>query len=317
MTSFSASSLNSIGDTFKLTGLTILTSLNFGQLTSVGAIDWEALPNLQTLAFSTGVSSAGKVSITNTGLTNLDGISLESVGDFDITENTALETVNVNELKNCTGLINFAGNMNALKVELPNLSHGTNMTFRNVSSVSVPSLHNLTGQLGFWGNGFSSFSAPNLTETGDLVFNDNSKVSNISMSKLTTVNGGFQIARNDELSEINFPALQTITGALDFSGEFDEVSLPKLKEVKGGFNMQSTGNFSCDAFKSLRSDNIIKGTFKCEGSKSNPTTKDGSSGTTSSSSAASASSSTGAAVVNMANMPAMGLAAVFGALLAF
>jgi hypothetical protein len=315
MSSLSAPSLNSIGNTFKLNGLTTLTTLGFGSLSSVGAIEWEALPNLQTLSFDHGVSTAGQVSITNTGLTTLNGISLETVGSFDITENTALQTVNVNQLKNSTGLINFAGNYDSLKIELPNLSTGTNMTFRNVSSVSIPSLRSLSGQLGFWGNTFTSLSAPNLTETGDLVFNDNTKISNVSMGQLQTVNGGFQIARNDKLADISFPKLQTITGALDFSGDFDQVDLPALKEIKGGFNMQSTGNFSCNTFNSDHG-NIIKGTYSCKANNPDPTTKDGSSGTTTSSSSAHASSSTGAAVANLANVPAMGLAAIFGALLA-
>ena len=112
--------------------------------------------------------------------------------------------------------------MNSLEIELPNLLSGTNMTFRNVSSVSVPSLANLTGQLGFWGNSFESFSAPNLTDTGDLVFNGNSKLSNLSMPAIENVNGGFQITRNDKLSSLSFPKLKEISGAIDFSGNFDE-----------------------------------------------------------------------------------------------
>ena len=196
-----------------------------GSLSSVGSIKWSALPQLQKLDFSTGISEAGNVAITNTGLTNLNGISLKTVGDFDITENTNLKSVNVNNLTNATGLINFAGNtgnMNQLEIELPNLLSGTNMTFRNVSSVSVPSLANLSGQMGFWGDSFESFSAPNLTDTGDLVFNGNSQLSNLSMPALQNVNGGFQITRNDKLSSISFPKLEEISGAIDFSGSFDE-----------------------------------------------------------------------------------------------
>jgi hypothetical protein len=221
MTSWTASSLTSIGDTFKLNGLTTLTTLSFGSLTKVGSIEFTALPNLQSLDFTKGVTEAGSVSITNTGLSSLNGISLETVGGFDITENTNLKTVNVNNLKNATALINFAGNMDSLEVEFANLGTGQNMTFRNVSSVSLPSLEKLKGQLGFWGNKFTSFSAPNLTETSDLIFNDNSKLSNISMPVLKTVNGGFQIARNDKLGSIDFPKLETISGAIDFSGEFN------------------------------------------------------------------------------------------------
>ncbi|OJJ44755.1 hypothetical protein ASPZODRAFT_27392 [Penicilliopsis zonata CBS 506.65] len=322
LTSLTAASLNTIGDKFTLNGLTTLSALTMADLTSVGSIDWEALPNLQTLSFTAGVSTADSVIITNTGLTTLDGISLETVGEFSITDNTALTTVNVNELKNATSLINFAGNDNSLEVDFPNLGTGTNMTFRNVSSVLVPSLTTLSGELGFWGNTFKKFSAPNLTTTGDLVFDDNPDLTNISMPVLTTVNGGFEIIVNDKLSVISFPDLETVTGAVDFSGEFDTVSLPSLKEVKGGFNVQSTGNFTCSAFKSLRAAGAIKGTYTCKANAADPTTSDGSSGTGSSSNTTSTSSasatSSGAAVANLvANVPAMGAAAVFGALMQF
>lgn len=223
MSSLSAPDLESIGKTFKLNGLITLTTLSFGSLTEVGAIDWAALPNLQALSFAKGVSKAGSVSITNTGLTSLNGISLDTVGDFDITANPALSEVNVNDITNCTGLLNFAANSEKLKVSLPNLQSGRNMTFRNTSSVSIPSLKSLTGQLGLFGNYFEDFAAPNLTTVGDLVFDNNDALTNISLPVLKTVNGGFQISKNEKLKEITgIPKLETVTGALDFSGNFDK-----------------------------------------------------------------------------------------------
>lgn len=222
LTELSAPSLESIGDKFQLDGLTTLSTLSMGSLTSVGSIKWTALPNLQTLDFGKSVSKADKVEITNTALTNLDGISLDNIGDLTITENRYLKSVNLDGLKKATGLINFAGNMNSLEIELPKLISGSNMTFRNVSNVSVPSLHNLTGQLGFWADGFKTFSAPNLTEASDLTFIGNKEARNISMPKLEEVNGGFHISKNDKLKSISFPALQKVTGAVDFSGKFDE-----------------------------------------------------------------------------------------------
>lgn len=317
LNSLSAPTLGSIGDTFKLESLTQLFTLSFGSLSSVGGIKFNAIPSLQNLDFPTGVSEAGDVDITNTGLTSLNGISLNTVGGFSITENPYLKSVNVNNLTNATGLINFAGNMNSLKIELPNLASGTNMTFRNVSSVSVPSLHNLTGQLGFWGDSFKSFSAPNLTETGDLVFNDNSKFNNLSMPALEKVNGGFRISRNDKLTSISFPELATITGAIDFAGAFDEVDIPKLENVKGGFNIQSSGDFDCDGFDKKHKSKVIRGSYTCSAKKSNPKSKNGQSGTTSGSASKASGTSDSAAVGNVADVNTMGMAALFGALLQF
>lgn len=222
VTDITASSLTAIGNAFNLDGLTRLTQLAFGELTTVGSIKWNALPKLQSLNFNTGVTQAGDVIIQNTGLTSLDGISLKTVNQFEIENNRQLQKININNLMNATDLISFSGNYDGLEIDLPNLGTGTNMTFRNISSISVPSLEKLTGQLGFWGTEFQTFSAPNLTTTGDLVFNDNSKLSNISMPVLKKVDGGFTIARNDKLNTISLPKLETVTGAIDFSGMFNK-----------------------------------------------------------------------------------------------
>jgi hypothetical protein len=311
VTDITAASLTSVGDAFNLEGLTRLTQLAFAELTSVGSIKWNALPKLQSLNFDKGVTEAGDVIIQNTGLTSLDGISLKTVNQFEIENNSDLQKININNLQNATDLINFSGNFDALEIELPNLGTGTNMTFRNISSISVPSLEKLTGQLGFWGTEFTTFSAPNLTSTGDLVFNDNSKLSNISMPVLTKVDGGFTIARNDKLQTIDLPKLEKVTGAIDFSGKFNTVDLDGLTDVEGGFNLQSTdGTFNCTHFQSIRK-TVIKGTYHCDANTTNPTTSNGKSGTSSGSSSTSSATSSGAAVANGASMAVTGVAAFF------
>jgi len=320
VSSITAASLTSIGKTFDLEGLTTLTLLDFAELDTVGSINWDALPKLQSLSFAKGVTQAGDVSITNTGLTDLNGISLQTVGLFSIQNNRDLKTININNLKNATDLISFSGNYDTLEVNLPNLGTGKGMTFQNISAVSLPSLEKLTGQLGFWGTKFETFSAPNLTQTGDLIFKDNTKLSNISMPVLKTVDGGFTIARDDELNIISLSSLERVNGAIDFSGTFNKISLGALKDVEGAFNMQSThGNFSCSDFKKLKTEDVIKGKFSCNATNDNPTTANGTSGTGSGSSTSSGSSSTssGAAFLTGANVPVVGIAAFFGALASF
>ncbi|CAG7940047.1 unnamed protein product [Penicillium salamii] len=319
VSSITADALTSIGDAFDLEGLTTLTLLDFAELDSVGSINWDALPKLQSLSFAKGVTKAGDVSITNTGLTDLNGIQLQTVGLFSIQNNRDLKTININNLKNATDSISFSGNYDTLEVNFPNLGTGKGMTFQNISAVSLPSLEKLTGQLGFWGTKFETFSAPNLTQTGDLVFKNNDKLSNISMPVLKTVDGGFTIARDDDLNIISLSSLQRVNGAIDFSGTFNKVSLGALKDVAGTFNLQSThGNFSCSDFKELKNQHVIKGDFKCNATSNNPTTSNGTSGTSGTSTGSgSSSTSSGAAFFNGANVPVAGLAAVFGVLASF
>lgn len=94
------------------------------------------------------------------------------------------------------------------------------------------------------------------------------------------------------------------------------VEIPKLENVKGGFNVQSTGDFDCDGFDKKHKNKVIRGSYTCSAKKSNPKTKNGKSGTSSSTAASGTStSSEGAAPGNVASVPTMGMAAVFGALL--
>ncbi|KAH8693142.1 GPI-anchored cell wall organization protein Ecm33 [Talaromyces proteolyticus] len=316
ISSISAPSLTSIGDEFSLKQVNQLTSLSFPKLTSVGSITFVTLPNLQLLGFNDGINSAGSVSITDTGLTSLQGIELDSVGNFDLTANTALVEVNVNNIKNISGLLTISSNNNKLVIDFPNLVSAQNMSFMNSSTISVPSLANLTGSLGLFGNYISNFSAPNLTTCDDLSFDSNGELSKINLPKLETLSGGLSISNNGKLDTIDLPALATVLGAIDVTGSFSNLTLPSLKYVKGGFNAQSTNNFSCSNFQSeANGGDIIHGTYNCT-STATPTTIDGSSGSNSTSSGSSSSSATssGAAVGNIV-VPTMGFTAVLGALL--
>jgi hypothetical protein len=82
VTSFTASGLQTITGTFELLNLTALQTLTAPSLTTVGGINFVILPLLQTM--SLGINSVGNVIISDTELSALDGFSLETVNDFDI-----------------------------------------------------------------------------------------------------------------------------------------------------------------------------------------------------------------------------------------
>ena len=223
LTELSADQLGTIGGRFYLNNLTILSTLAFSSLDNVHEIYWVGLPALQGLNFPQGVSKAQNVLISNTQLNTLSGIELETVGNFDIDNNPYLSTVNVNQITTITGSLTVSANYKNLEIVFDNLEEANNMTFRNVSSVIMPSLSQVNGSLGFYSDTFQSFSAPNLTATGGgLAFVDSPNLSNISMPILTEIGGGFLIANNTNLKSIDgFPELQTVVGALDFAGTFN------------------------------------------------------------------------------------------------
>lgn len=274
MTSLSADSLQEIGDSFTLESLTILSTLSFPQLTKVDTIEWTALPALQGLSFTTGVQEINMLTIDNTQLASLDGINLQVADTISVTNNPYLETVSM-QLGNVTQSMTFGSNGRQLKADFPNLEWAYNITLRNCSEVSIPSLASVNGSLGFYANGFDTLSAPNLTNVGgSLSFVSCESVTNISFPELTTIGGGFQLANNTKLGNIDgFPALKTVGGALDFNGAFTNASLPKLSDVRGAFNLQSTENIesACSHFEPLSGqNNVIKGEYTCKGEEDSP-----------------------------------------------
>ena len=226
LASLSFGDLQSIGG-FELGALTVLSELSMPQITKVNQLNFTALPALQQLSFgNTGITQASSILITNTGLSSLQGINnLEQVDFFNVNNNPSLQNISlqVTSIKNSLDIEANDGYVTGLQTSFPLLETAQNMTFRNCSSVLLPSLANVSEDLGFYGNTMQSFAAPNLTTCGGLIFVDNTDLTNISLPALTSINASYQIANNTQLKIINgFQKLSIIGGALDFNGNFTE-----------------------------------------------------------------------------------------------
>jgi hypothetical protein len=320
MTGLSGKDLNSIGGTMTLTSLTILSTLSFPSLTSVKSIQWAHLTGLQQLTFTEGVSTADDILITDTQLNSLDGINLQTVESMDINNNPYLTLIST-QVTNITQALTIDANAQNLKVEFPNLIFAYNMTLRNISSISIPSLASVNTTLGFYGDYLTSVMAPNLTTVGgDLALIANAELTNISFPALTAVGGGVTIANNSALMTIDgFSSLKT-TGAINMSGNFStyvtndsisntiliftSVTLPALADCKGTFNMQSSGNISCDPFQQDANNKVIKGAYFCASGSTNVQSSATGTGSTTGS-GASPTGTKGAAPFTSADMPAV------------
>ncbi|KFZ11181.1 hypothetical protein V502_07699 [Pseudogymnoascus sp. VKM F-4520 (FW-2644)] len=270
LTSLSATSLGSVSGTIKFTSLTTMSSLEFPSLSQVGAISWTTLNALQQLTFTAGLTKAKSVFITDTALTTLEGINLATVDSFEITNNAYLREIET-QVGNISQALIINNNGPNLKLTFPNLIWAFNMTVRNVSSLSIPSLKVVNSTFGVYGSYMESVLAPNLTKVGgDVAFVADSSLTNISMPLLQTIGGGLLIANNTKLLDITgFPALKSTAGAISISGNFTKAAFPSLEDVQGTFNAQTSAKFSCNDFNKLHDSQVVKGDVFCKAQSDN------------------------------------------------
>lgn len=92
------------------------------------------------------------------------------------------------------------------------------------------------------------------------------------------------------------------------------VTLPALTQVKGAFNMQTSGDFDCSNFDKIhQSKAVIRGAYTCKGSKSDP----GSADSTSTSTGSSTSKTAAAAHFELSTPIIMGGSSLVAGLLQF
>ncbi|KAL7939828.1 cell wall protein [Trichoderma chlorosporum] len=289
--SVQSSTITSIGGNFELNGLELLSTLNMQALKTLNQLNMVKLPQLNTLVFGTsGITKANDIQVTDTFLSDLSGLNINSVDSLTITNNNKLTSFNSN-LVNITTLLSVTSNGNNMEINMTKLQTAAEIQLSNVKSFNVPSLKTITQSLKFDTNPqLVTFSAKNVTSITDSVtFINNNKLTNISFPVLTSI-GDMTIQNNTALDAIEgFPQLQTVAGGVILRGNFDSVELPSLKDVKGGVTVYSTTDISafCGFFDNAHSKKIIQGTESCKsnvaaanegGSDGNSTTTGGKGG---------------------------------------
>jgi hypothetical protein len=215
-------SLKEITGSLTLNDVQVLNTVHFPMLKRVNTILMNALPTLQQLGFDAQVTRASSIDIQNTQLQSLQGLNIEMIDVMNIVNNKYISDVSM-QLGNVTKQLTLNANNPDMNVSFPNMMWAYNMTFRNCSSVYLPSLMYTNDSLGLIGNTFESFAVPNLTMVGgSLTLASNTELTNISIPMLTKVQGTLLVANNTKLHEIALPQLTTIKAALDFSGNFSK-----------------------------------------------------------------------------------------------
>ncbi|KAL2178138.1 uncharacterized protein P884DRAFT_198764 [Thermothelomyces heterothallicus CBS 202.75] len=266
-----SSSLESIGGKFEINNATSLNVISFEKLTSATTVEWVSVTRLDTLTLGP-LTKAKSVRLSDTFLNTLDGFALSTVTDLKLDNNRRLSKY-TSELTSLDGQLVIQANGLSLEVDLPKLVWITEMAIANVTKFSIPQLQVVNGSARFDSNFFETFSAPNLTHTedGDISFVGNGFLKNMSFPKFTDLNGGLLIANNTGLDRVTFfPKLEKVTGAIKLRGNFTEISFPALDNVKGAVDISSTADIrkSCEklsesAPRSQGGDGKIEGVFTC------------------------------------------------------
>lgn len=221
--SLTAGSLTSISDVFTLNNLTALSTLSMTSLNSVGTIAWTTLPALSELTFTAGVETATNITISDTHLSTLAGLSdsLQTVGLLDLNNNGRLQTVDL-ALTTLTNNLILQANGQNLAVSLNSLVWAKDLTIANTTTFTAPALEVVNGSARFDSNYFTSFSAPNFTktETGDVSFINNADMTSLNLPALTNVGGGLTIVNNTAFQNLTLPVLADVGGAVDCGGNF-------------------------------------------------------------------------------------------------
>lgn len=315
--SISSSTINAIGGTFELNGLTLLSSFQMSALRSLNKINMINLPQLPGVTFgSDGVTSASSVVISDTFISDLSGLSLATVDTFQIDNNNKLTSFN-SDLTNITTSLIINNNGNNFIINMTKLRTANEIELSDIKGFDAPALHTVTGSLRFTSNPqLSEFSARNLTTVTDsITFNKNNKLTNVTFPQLTRISGDLTILNNTALEELDgFPKLATVGGAILLGGSFEKVELPALKDVKGSVRVTSTTSIKdfCKAFDDASSSGAIQGPETCTSNNegANEGSDGGDSGSSTSSSSDSSSTDSSLAGMNNVNFALLGLAGV-------
>lgn len=270
---FNAPSLQLVSGKLELTTDVALEHVNLAQLTTVGTLNCEALPKVEHLGLSSGITSAESVQISDTGLSSLDGINVYKLKNFDVNNNAQIKKIDAG-LKKVTESLYIGFNAKKVEVEMDDLKEASNLTFSSVSSLSVANLTNISGSF-TWTNSSAEQLRLDSVEVikQDLTINNNEDLEEVELPKLEKIGGGLTILKNDHLDSIDLGKLKKVGGAVDVKGDFSNATIDKLEEVDGTFTFDTEGEFDCDSLSSL---DVKAGKKSCHGKKSSSSSGGGS-----------------------------------------
>lgn len=309
LVALTADSLTTITGELKFKSLTILSTVSFANLESVGAINWVTLPNLLNTGLDK-VTECNSILVSDTQLYSLDGINPSNVEIFNINNNFNMGSISSN-IETVSNALTVAFNGDDTTVEFDNLVWANNLTFYKVSSISMPNIQGVNKSAGFFESSVEELEFPLITAIGsDLTIENNEYLTSIDFSNVTSIGGGLVIANNTALESIeNIDSIKTVQGAVILKGSFDNVTMTSLRTVRGAFDLETTGHADCTPFNALAKKGAIQGDFTCKAAKVKKSSSSSSGDSTSTTSKGDDSTSTDSTVSSISSKSSKGDAA--------
>ncbi|PFH61650.1 hypothetical protein XA68_16739 [Ophiocordyceps unilateralis] len=282
--SISSTSINAVGGTLRLESLQLLSSCNLQALTSVVDMMLLNLPQLNGLTLGTeGVTKARRISIADTFISDLTGLNIANCETIDISNNPKLTTFD-SPLVNVTKSLKLTNNGNNMQVNMSSLQNCGEIQFRQVKSFDAPVLSRAESIKFNDSPELLSVSCSNLTEiAASLTLINNKKLNRLSFPLLKTIKGDMTIQNNTALQQVDgFPKVESV-GNILLRGNFRNVTLDQLRDVKGSAIATSTTDISafCDFFSDLKKKGNIRGKESCTSNNKNANEEGGTGGQTS------------------------------------
>lgn len=244
-----------------------LTDVSFGNLTAPSY----GLP---------GANVDGDISILGTGLSSLAFLNFTHYSNptiFWIKDNQQLNNVNLTGLSWGSHSLAITNNGPSAQISLPNVRSVGAITIGNAGYIYIPSLSETSASIEIFNSTIAAFSAPNLTDIGgSLTVHNNDFLGDLNIPLLTSVKGDITVANNSVLHLINdLDQLWFCQGNITLSGDLSNVTLPSLRNIIGGFHLNSSDPvFDCTAFDKLSDQRSWSSSFYSCGAYPPGSTKD-------------------------------------------
>ncbi|PVU99146.1 hypothetical protein BB559_000974 [Furculomyces boomerangus] len=245
--------LTKVSGSMILKNNTQLIGIAIPKLTSVTKLSVTNNPNLNYLN-ADSITSADIVEISQTSIQELRSLMFKKCKSLEISGNMNLKSIELFNLVEASQYLSIMDNNRQSKLSLPVLvTINGKMTFKNLASISAPSLQKVVESMNLIENTAQEIEFPVLQNTRNNIFIiSNKNLESIKFTKLRDIGSGLIIQNNPKLTTIakdSFPELQSIGDKILAVGAFNSVEFPKLKNVDKAITFQSSGKLDCSELR--------------------------------------------------------------------